>query len=99
MKQINREQLNQDLQNELNQRRRSALSSNVPAVVNTPPVVSDACYAAYTESPSLVEVYVNGLLETGFTIDTTAKTLTLTGYTDTGWTADDTVEVFYYGAT
>lgn len=72
------------------------LSSNVPAVVGTPPTVSDACYAAYTTSAANVRVLVNGLEETGFTISA-AKVLTLTGYTADGWTSGDTVSALYFG--
>ena len=73
--------------------RTSVLSSNVPAVVGTPPVLSEEVKAAWDANPASVEVLVNGLGETGFTLDGGRK-LQLTGYTADGWTADDTVEVF-----
>jgi hypothetical protein len=73
--------------------RTSVLTSNVPAVVGTPPVLSTTVKAAWDANPASVEVLINGLSETGFTIDSSRK-LQLTGYTVDGWTSADTVEVF-----
>ena len=72
--------------------RTSVLTSNVPAVVGTPPALSEAVKAAWDANPASVEVLINGLGETGFTVDSNRK-LQLTGYTADGWTAEDTVEV------
>ena len=73
--------------------RTGVLTSNVPAVVGTPPALSTAVKAAWDANPASVEVLINGLSETGFTLSSDRQ-LQLTGYTADGWTAEDTVEVF-----
>ena len=75
------------------QARTGVLSSSVREVAGDPPALSEEVKAAWDANPASVEVRINGLGETGFTIDGGRK-LQLTGYTADGWTADDTVEVF-----
>jgi hypothetical protein len=70
----------------------SALSSNMPAVLGTPPALAQNVKDAWDANNLSVEVYINGLREMGFTIDSDKK-LQLTGYTMDGWTASDIVEV------
>jgi hypothetical protein len=73
--------------------RTSVLSSDIATAVATPPAVAVAVKNAWTANPLSVEVYVNGLNEPDFTIDTNSK-LQLTGYTADGWTIDDSLEVY-----
>jgi hypothetical protein len=77
--------------------RKLYLATNVSAVISSAPVVSDAVYAAYTENAAMVEVYVNGMQEKDFTINS-SKEFSLTGYTADGWTSADAVDIYYYGA-
>jgi hypothetical protein len=80
-------------------KRTSVLSTNVPAVIGgTADVIADDVYAIWNSDHKTVEVFVNGLYETGFTIDETTKKLSLTGYPTDGWTAADVVEVFVWKA-
>jgi hypothetical protein len=76
--------------------RQFSATTDVPTVVGeTGYTVSDDVNTAYTTDPDMVEVYVNGIIEPGFTIS--SKKLALTGYPTTGWTSDDKVDIYYYG--
>jgi hypothetical protein len=78
-------------------KRTLVLSTNVPAVIGgTVDVIADDVYAIWNSDHKAVEVFVNGLYETGFIIDENTKKLSLTGYPTDGWTAEDIVEVFVW---
>jgi len=70
-----------------------ALISNVPAVLYNPPLLSQTVADAYANNSLSVEVYINGLRETAFSINQTTCVFQLNGYNPPGWTADDIVEV------
>jgi len=70
-----------------------ALTSNVPAVLYNPPVLSQTVADAYVNNSLSVEVYINGLRETAFSINQQTCVFQLIGYNPPGWTADDIVEV------
>jgi hypothetical protein len=60
------------------------------------PEVTGTCYTAATNNRLSVEVYINGLNEPNWTIQNVSGkyVLTLTGYPYTGWTSDDSLEVY-----
>jgi hypothetical protein len=73
-------------------------SSNVPDVLDGEVTVGEDVKNIYDTDEDRLELYVNGLFESGFTIDDN-NTLELTGYTTTGWTADDTVKFYAWKET
>jgi hypothetical protein len=79
--------------------RNNVLKSNVVTVLGSGnPALTTGTYSIWNANRAMVEVYINGLSETGFTI-TTAEKLQLTGYTASGWTTSDVVEVFAWKET
>jgi hypothetical protein len=77
-------------------KRVSVLTSDVLTVTGeTPPTVSGEIKNIWGEDPRALEVFVNGLYESGFSINGDNE-LVLSGYPTSGWTSQDTVEVFVW---
>jgi hypothetical protein len=78
-------------------KRHLALTTNVPAIMGSSgtPTVTNEVKTIWTNDHLDVEVYVNGLHEAGFEINSDNE-IVLIGYPSTGWTGADTVEVYYW---
>jgi hypothetical protein len=77
-------------------KRVSVLVTDVPTVTGgNPPVLSSEIKSIWSGDPQAVEVFVNGLYESGFSINGDSE-LILTGYPTNGWTSQDIVEVFVW---
>jgi hypothetical protein len=78
-------------------KRVASLSTTVQNVLDGNVTVDDDVKNIWDSDPQAVEVFVNGLYETGFTFDSSKK-LVLTNYPTEGWTNADTVEIFIWQA-
>jgi hypothetical protein len=76
-------------------KRVASLSTTVQNALDGSVAVDGDVKAIWDADPQAVEVFVNGLYETGFTFDSSNK-LVLTNYPAEGWTEADTVEIFVW---